>query len=79
MNENLPYIYGKLIQEIENKAYTGKNTSSAITTVNNETNEISVDVNLNLIPTKEEVNTELENLFRLLMAEIEKKQDKPTL
>ena len=77
MNEALPYIYGKLIKELENKTYTGKNTSSAITTVNNETNEISVDVNFDMIPTKEEVNTELEKLFRLLMVEIEKKQDRP--
>lgn len=79
MNENLPYIYGKLIQEVKKNTYTGKNTSSAITTVNNGTNEISVDVNFDMIPTKEEVNAELENLFRLLMAEIEKKQDKPVL
>lgn len=51
MNENLPYIYGKLIQEVKKNTYTGKNTSSAITTVNNGTNEISVDVTLKEVST----------------------------
>lgn len=62
--DNIPYLYGKLNQEVKKNTYTGKNTTTASTTVNNSTNEISVDVNLNDYYTKEQVDELIRNALQ---------------
>lgn len=56
---DIPYLYGKLNHWLEHTSYKGKSTETATTTVNNETNEISVNVNLNRFYTKEQVDEKI--------------------
>ena len=42
--ENIPYLYGKLNEEVKKNTYTGRYTQTTRTTVDNENNEIFVDI-----------------------------------
>lgn len=55
--DELPYLYGKLNKEVERNIYKGDKTDTAVTTIDNGLNVITVDVNPSVLLNSVKIDT----------------------